>query len=557
MLFAGIPAVLAAAAADSPPPPAALGSPVAAVTLIMFLLLAMVLVVLLSRKLGLPDPVLLVIGGLLISFVPGLPKIELNPELVFVFFLPPLLYPAALLTSWRDFSASLRPILLLAIGLVLFTTVAIAWFAHSCMGLTLGAGFVLGAIISPSDAVAATAISQRLRVPRLIVTILEGESLVNDTTSFVLYRFAVAAVVTGTFSLMDASVKFVLVGVGGVGVGLLAGFIATNIQRRLDDPSVQITLSLLTPFATYLAAERLGVSGVLAVVVCGLYNGWRSPQVISPRTRLRALPVWELVVFILNGLVFILIGLELPDAVRVLGGRALGPAIGYGALLLVLVVAVRLLWLFALTYIPRALSKKIRDKYPAASWREVLLIGWTGMRGVDSLAVALALPLTVAGGGLFPDREMIFFLTFSVIFGTLVLQGLSLAPIIRWLNVVDDHGADKEERTARLHANRAALKRICEARHARQVEPDTLQRLKLEYEDRIRQLEANAAAEAAPGGLFSDDYIQLTQEALDTERAVILKLRNERVISDEVLRRIQWDIDLAETRLQHGVADDE
>lgn len=556
MLTAGMSTLLAAA--EPIPPAHTLDSPVAAVELIMFLLVVMVLVVLLSRKLGLPDPVLLVIGGLLLSFVPGLPKVELNPELVFVFFLPPLLYPAALLTSWRDFRANLRPILLLAIGLVIFTTVAVALFAHSVIGLSLGAGFVLGAIISPSDAVAATAITQRLRVPRQIVTILEGESLVNDTTSFVLYRFAVAAVVTGSFSLAAASGKFVVVGVGGIAVGLLAGLIATNIQRRLNDPSVQITLSLLTPFATYLGAEKLGVSGVLAVVICGLYNGWRLPHVISMRTRMRALPVWELVVFILNGLVFILIGLELPDAVQVLGGHALGPAIGYGALLLVLVVLVRLLWLFGLTYIPRSFSRKIRELYPASPWRHVLLIGWTGMRGVDSLAVALALPLVIGNGAPFPDREMIFFLTFSVIFGTLVLQGLSLAPIIRWLNVVDDHTVEKEERIARLEANRAALKRICEIHHSRHIHPDTLQRLKLEYEDRVKQLERSGTnSDAATGGLFSTDYVELTQEALDVERKVIIKLRNDRVINDEVLRRIQWDIDLAETRLKNGVADDE
>ncbi len=475
-----------------------------------------------------------------------------------MFFLPPLLYPAALLTSWRDFSANLRPILLLAIGLVIFTTVTIAWFAHSVIGLSLGAAFVLGAIISPSDAVAATAITQRLRVPRQIITILEGESLVNDVTSFVLYRFAVAAVVTGTFSLTAASGKFIFVGTGGICVGLLAGLIATNIQRRLNDPSVQITLSLLTPFATYLGAEKLGVSGVLAVVICGLYNGWRTPHILNTRTRMRALPVWELVVFILNGLVFILIGLELPDAVRVLSGHALSSAIGYGALLLALVVAVRLAWLFGLTYIPRALSRKIAEKYPASPWRHVLLIGWTGMRGVDSLAVALALPFVIGTGEPFPDREMIFFLTFSVIFGTLVLQGLSLTPIIRWLNVVDDHTTEKEERIARLEANRAALKRICEIHHSRHIHPDTLQRLRLEYEDRVKQLERGGAdGDSATGGLFSTDYVELTQEALDVERRVILKLRNDRVINDKVLRRVQWDIDLAETRLKNGVVGDE
>src|SRR5712672_2522443 len=277
------------------------------------LLLAVAVLALLARKLTVPYPILFVIGGLLLGLIPKLPKVRLDPELVFLFFLPPLLFPAALFTSWRDFRANLRPISLLAIGLVLFTTVAVAYLAHYFMHLPLAAGFVLGAIISPPDAIAATAIAGRLKVPRRIVTILEGESLVNDATALVAYRFAVVAVVTGTFSLAHASGQFFIVGIGGILIGLVVGWMAGQFHKRVDDAPIEITVSLLTPFVAYLSAERLGASGVLAVVTAGLYLGWRMPELISYRTRLQGGPVWAIVEFLLNGFVFILIGLQLPE----------------------------------------------------------------------------------------------------------------------------------------------------------------------------------------------------------------------------------------------------
>src|SRR5438105_2845798 len=298
------------------------------VQLIVGLLLAVAALAVLARKLKIPYPILFVLGGLALGFVPGLPRVRLNPELVFILFLPPLLYPAALFTPWRDFHANLRPILLLAIGLVLLTTVVVAYFAHRFIGLPLAAGFVLGAIISPPDAIAATAITRTLRVPRRIIAILDGESLANDATSFTTYRFAVAAVVTGTFSLGQASVRFSVAVAGGIVVGLVLGWLVASVQRRLDDPPVQTTLSLLTPYVTYLAAEACHVSGVLAVVVAGLYLGWRSPEILTSRMRLVAQSVWSMVVFILNGFLFILIGLQLPEVVHNLSGHSLGQAIG-------------------------------------------------------------------------------------------------------------------------------------------------------------------------------------------------------------------------------------
>ena len=318
--------------------------------IICTLLIVVAALAILAKKVALPYPVLLVIGGLALGFVPGLPAVQLEPEMVFLFLFPPLLYPAALFTSWRDFRANLSPISLLAIGLVLFTTAFVAGVAHALTGLPWPAAFVLGAIISPTDAIAATAITNRLRVPQRIVTILEGESLVNDATALVAYRFAIAAMISGRFSLSEASGRFVLVALGGTGIGLAVGWLAAHVQRRLDDPPVQITISLLTPFAAYIPAERLHVSGVLAVVASGLFLGWRAPQILTSRTRLNIIVFWEMMVFLLNGLVFVLIGLQLPRILHTLSGHSLKQLVWHGALISCAAIVVRIAWVFTSTY---------------------------------------------------------------------------------------------------------------------------------------------------------------------------------------------------------------
>jgi len=515
---------------------------------VLVLLVAIAGLALLARKLELPYPILLVLGGLGLALIPGLPEVRLDPELVFLFFLPPLLYPAALFTSWRDFRANLRPITLLAVGLVLFTTLLIGWLAHWLTGMPLAAGFVLGAIVSPSDAVAATAITERLRVPRRIVTVLDGESLVNDATALVALRFAIAAVATGTFSLAHAGEEFLLAGGGGILFGLAIGWLAVQVQSRLNDPPVQTTLSLLTPFAAYLPADHLGLSGVLAVVSTGLYTGWRAPEVVSARTRLQVGPFWEMIVFLLNGLVFILIGLQLPEVMGRLAGQSRLLLLEDAVVVCGAVIVARILWVFPASYLPRLLFPDVCRNDPCPDWRSVAIVAWTGMRGVVSLAAALALPLTLPGGSPFPGRDLILFLTFSVILATLVLQGLSLPPLIRWLGVVDDHGPEREERHARLQANHAALTRLNELADA--AEPAAVERLRGEYEDRIRQLEV---CDPEPGDhppqLHTNSYQKLLAEALVIERRAIIRLRNERVINDNVLRRIQKDLDFAEARL--------
>ena len=516
--------------------------------LILICLVAVGLLAVLAKRIRIPYPILLTIGGVALALIPGLPAIHLDPQLVFNLFLPPLIYPAAVYTSWRDFRANLRPILLLAIGLVLLTMTSIACVFHCLTGLPWAVGFVFGAIISPPDAVAALAVTHNLRVPRKIVVILEGESLVNDATSFISFRFAVAAVMTGSFSLQKAGLQFLFVAIGGICVGLAVGWLATQVQRRMDDPPVQTMFSLLTPYVAYFAGETAHVSGILAVVIAGMYYGWRAPRILSSRMRLQAQPVWEMVVFVLNGVLFMLIGLELPQVVHALPESAGSQVAKLAILVVSATVLVRFVWMFGSTYLPRLVSPTFRHENPAP-WQHTSLIAWTGMRGADSLAGALAIPFALPNGEPFPGRDLILLLTFCVIFGTLVLQGLTLSPLIRWLRVVDDRITEKEERLARLKANEAALARVEATGSVSGTRPEVIGRLRSEYLDRIRQLRSEGPHEETVSRLFSPDFEQLAREALQAERDTVIELRNEESISDQALNRILRDIDLAEARL--------
>ncbi len=518
---------------------------------IVLLFAAVAALVVLAHKLALPYPIVLVVAGLVLSFIPHLPEVRLNPDVVFYFFLPPLLYPAALFTSWRDFRRNLRPILLLSIGLVLFTIIIIGWFVHTLVpSIPWAAAFALGAIVSPPDAIAATAVLRRLSVPHRIEVILEGESLVNDATALVALQFAVGALITGQFSLGAAATRFIIVALGGIGFGFLVGFVLRRLQRQLDDPPVQITLSLLTPFAAYLPAERLHLSGVLAVVTAGIFLGWHSPLIVTARYRLQAFAFWEMVVFLLNGFVFISIGLQLPGILRALQGEPLVRLIGDGALVSAAVVLVRIAWVYAATYIPRVLIPRLRKRDPYPGWRNVAIIAWSGMRGVISLAAAFALPFTLANGNAFPARNYVLFFTFSVILTTLVFQGLTLPLLIRQLRVEDDGKADEEERTARFQANRAALELIERLARECGVPNEVAERLRVEYRERIGELERCAdGGEDGSGEVATPHYRRLQRKALDVERQTIIRLRNDHVINDDALRRIQRDLDLAEARL--------
>src|SRR6476620_1428388 len=446
------------------------------VELILICLVAVALLALVARQIGVPYPILLTIAGGLLAFVPGLPQIQLDPKLVFDLFLPPLIYPAAVYTSWRDFRANLRSILPLAIFLVLVTMTVTGYLFHALTGLPLAVGFVFGALISPPDAVAALAVTQNLRVPRKIIVILEGESLVNDATSFISFRFAVAAVMTGAFSLGQASLQFLFAAVGGVAVGLAVGWLATQVQKRLDDPPVQTMFSLLTPYVAYFGGDKLHVSGILAVVIAGIYYGWEAPRILRGRMRLQALPVWEMVVFILSGLLFMLIGLQLPGVIHILPPGSLTKVAKLAVLIVSVMVLVRFAWVFGSTYLP-ALYQRQRRKF-RFPWQHSAIIAWTGVRGADSLAAALSVPFILPNGEPFPGRDIILLLTFCVIFGTIVVQGLTLMPVIRWLGVVDDHVTEREERLARLKANEAALARLEAIESFHEAKPETIGRLR-------------------------------------------------------------------------------
>jgi CPA1 family monovalent cation:H+ antiporter len=516
---------------------------------VLFTLVA--ILVLIARRIAVPYPVFLVLGGLALGFIPRLPQVQLRPEIVFYFFLPPLIYPAALFTSWRDFRRNLRPILLLAIGLVLFTTVAIAAVAHWLIpSLPWAAAYALGAIVSPPDAVAATSVIRRLAVPHRIQAILEGESLVNDATALVALQFAVAALLTGNFSIGNASLRFVWVVVGGIAFGLLIGVCMRWVQRHLDDPPVQITFSLLTPFLAYLPAEYLRVSGILSTAAAGIYLGWHSPLTISARTRLQVYSFWEIIAFLLNGFVFISIGLQLPGIISGLEGESRLSLARYALIVSIAVVMVRIIWVFSATYIPRLLSKQLRARDPAPPWQEVTITAWAGMRGVVSLAAAFALPFVLSDGQPFPGRNYVLFLTFCVILATLVFQGLTLPLIIRKLGIRDDGSTDDEERSARVEANKAALKLLDELATRNEFSIETVQRLRAEYDDRLEQLKLCAEnPDDCSGQILTPQYQRLQQETLTAERQTIIQLRNRRVINDESLRRIQRDLDLAEARL--------
>jgi Na+/H+ antiporter len=521
--------------------------------IIVLLFGAVAIVAVVACKLRLPYPIVLVVSGLALSFVPRLPEVRLNPEIVFYFFLPALLYPAALFTSWRDFRRNLRQILFLAIGLVLATTVTIAWIAHAIVpGLPWAAAFALGAIVSPPDAIAATAIIRRLGVPHRIEAILEGESLVNDATALVALQFAIAALLTGTFSLGDAAIRFTWVAAGGIAFGLLVGLVMRWVQSHLDDPPIQITVSLLTPFVAYLPAERLHVSGVLATVAAGIFLGWHSPVILTARYRLQAFAFWEMVVFLLNGFIFIVIGLQLPGILHALSGESLIGPIVTAIIVSSAVVLVRIIWVIPATYLPRMLGRANggsgRDSISRR--QQAAIVAWSGMRGVVSLAAAFALPLTLGDGSPFPGRNYILFLTFSVILATLVLQGLSLPLVIRKLGIAGDGEAGEEERLARLEANKAAIELIGKLRASGEFSPDTVDRLRAEYDERLEQLQLCAEnPDDCRGEIATPQYQRLQREALRVERQTIIRLRNERVINDDALRRIQRDLDLAEARL--------
>jgi CPA1 family monovalent cation:H+ antiporter len=495
-----------------------------------------------ARRLAVPPPILMLLGGIALGFVPGLPSVALDPNIVFLLFLPPLLYVAAVFAPLRDYKTNARAIGLLAVGLVLVTAAAVAAVARVLLpSLGWAQAFALGAIVAPPDAVAATSILQRIGVPQRIVAILEGESLLNDATALVTYRLALAAAASGTFSAGDAVLSFLLVAIGGVAIGLVVGVAAAGIRLRLRDTPVSITVSILTPFAAYLVAERLGVSGVLATVTTGLYIG-RRLSVLSSEDRVAGSAVWQTINFLLNGILFTLIGMQLPAIIRGLEDHQLGEAVGLAAAIALVVIGVRFAWVFPTAYLPRWVGGAFGSGDPRPPARVVTIVAWAGLRGAVSLAAALALPLQ------FPQRDLLIFITFCVIAATLIGQGLTLPLLARQLGVVATQDVEHEEAHARAALAEAALIKMPGLRVRWPGHIELIDRLQAEYEHRALHSEEHRDGELGEADREAFEHRQMKQELIDAEREAAREMHGRSAISDEVLRRLERDLDLAELR---------
>jgi monovalent cation/hydrogen antiporter len=526
----------------------------AAEIVFLTLLLFVVVFAALARKLQTPYPIVLVVAGLILSFIPGIPRIPLNPDVIFLLVLPPLLYSAAWLTSWREFRYNLASILLLAFGLVGFTVVGVACIAHWLFaGFDMRLGFVLGAVVATTDAIAATAIFKRVGLPKTIVDILEGESLMNDATGLLALEFAVAMVVSGqTPTAVSGVVRLSYLIAVGIAIGMAVGLLVKWIEPQIDDGPIEIVISILIPYTAYLAAEVAHASGVMAVVTCGLYLSRQSSHLFSASVRLQTRAVWDSLTFAINGLVFVLIGLQLPyvlAGIREYGARQL---VWYGVLFSVIVIVLRLLWMYPGAYLAYFIRLQILHQHNMCpSAKQIFVVGWTGMRGVIALAAAISLPEALANGSEFPQRNLIVFLTFSVIFVTLVLQGLTLPPLIRALGLVEGHGSDvEEEQEARRIITSTALAHLEEARGQDLPDFDSV------YDDVARRYARRLASltkEGAEGDAMSNRELQryrnILGELLPLERKTAVRLRNEGRINDEVLRKIEHELDLSESRL--------
>jgi monovalent cation/hydrogen antiporter len=520
--------------------------------LILVLLVVLPGLSVVSRQTNVPYPILLVLAGLILGVLPGLPDPELDPDLVLVLFLPPLLYQAAFFADLRDMRANLRPLTLLSIGLVLVTAAAVAAVAHVLLDIPWAAAFALGGILAPTDPIAATAIMRRLGVPRRQVNVIEGESLLNDGTALVIYRAGVAAAIGGSFSLAHASLEFFGGIVGGIAIGLAVGWLIGWIRARIDDIPTEITISLSTGYAAYLPAEQLGVSGVLAAVTAGIVLGWMAPRIASAQMRLQGYATWEIVVFLLNGVLFVLIGLQLPHVMDGIEGRSTEELIGYALVFFALVVVTRWVWTNVTIFFVRLLDRRPSQIARRTTWRDRLIGAWSGMRGAVSLAAALALPFETDAGAPFPERDLIVFITFSVVVLTVVVQGLTLPALVRALGVHEDGAAEeREELRARLTAAKAALDELNALEAEGDMREDTIERMRGLYQYRKRRFAARAGKAEDDG--YEDRslaYQQAVRRVLTAQREAIVGLRNAGDISSDVMRRVERELDLEDTRLE-------
>ena len=519
---------------------------------LLFLILLAVLAgtALLARRIEVAPAILLLLAGIALAFVPGMPTPELPPELILLLVLPPLIYSAAVAMSWREFKFNLRPIILLAVGCVIFTAFAVAAATHYLIGLPWNVGFLLGAIVAPPDVVAPLAVARKLCIPRRIMVVLEGEGLANDATALILYRFAVMAISTGLFSLPMAVGEFSAIVVGETLFGIAVGWLSLRARHWARDPQIEITLSLITPYVAYWLPEHVGGSGVIATIACGLYMSWNGPLLISAATRLQGIFFWNLNIYLIEGMLFLLTGFQM----RLLYERSktfpLDDILIAIALVTVMIVVARFAWTFPATYLPRMI-KYVRLRDPAPPWQWAFVLSFTGVRGAVSLAAALALPLALPDGSPFPDRDLILFVAFGVIFITLVGFGLSLAPVVRWLGIAQ---AGRSERTAGLEAEiaarrealDAALKSLEAITEDRNLSEDVVRLLRARHETRTSQLPTSLEAD---GRMVSAAGTDLTRELIASERKFIHILLRDGKITDEARRHIERDLDLEEASL--------
>ncbi|QHW00637.1 Na+/H+ antiporter [Spirosoma endbachense] len=523
------------------------------VALLITLLAIVTALAALAERVRIASPIVLVLAGIAISLIPGLPSVVLRPDIVILVFLPPLIYSAAWNTSWADFKANFRPIMLLALGLVLFSTVGVAWVVHTFVpGFSWPLAFVMGATVSTTDPIAGTSIIKQMGLPRRVVIILEAESLVNDATGLIVYRYAVAAVTTGQFVLIEAGEQFFVVVLGGILIGLALAWVVKSIHQLTDDtPVVETTLTFLTPFAGYLIAEEWHVSGVLAVLSAGLFLTLRSSEFLSRQAHLQTINVWNVVTFLLNSIVFVLMGLQLRRILLTTSGYSPSKLLLYGALVSLAVILSRFIWVFLASYLPRLVVNRTAKSGLLFNRKLNTVIGWTGMRGVLSLATALALPLTLRNGSPFPQRDLIIFFTYCVIFSTLVLQGLALPYLIRWLNITPDQRAKQEEINLRIQLASMAIEHL-EANYSlsEEVSDEALALLKHKYETRIDRLRLHQNGRRANANASEvRETMRIQLEIIRVERELATRLRREGQKDDEVLRTILYELDLEESRL--------
>lgn len=500
----------------------------------------------LAPRLGVPEPVLMVVAGVAVAVIPGVPKLELEPEAIFLLFVPPIIHAAAFFSSWWDLKRNKLTLFMLAFLLVIATLLAVAVVSHAVIpGFTWALALVLGAILSPSDAPAVLAVLRGLNLPRRLETVLEGESLLSDPASVVSYRMAVAAVVTGGFSAGQAVVRLGEVSVGGVAVGLVVGWTMYQLRKRIDHPDVAVLVSFLGPYAAFIPGEWLGNSGVISVLVAAMYQGWKLPKAVDAETRLQSNGAWANLNFILNGFVFILLGMQIPEVINHLHGHS-WTALGLQALAVcATVIGVRVAWIFG-TFGVMSLTHP--DHGPAPGYLAVA--SWAGMRGVDSLVTALALPLVTAVGAPFPQRDVIIFLSASAIVATLVVQGLTLPALVRWLAIEGDDGEEREVAHARFKASKAALAVLERREPDGDGEKRQLERLRRDYEARLQRYAAQMDGDGDQVGEIEGLYHEVLKELVDAERRTILMLRNEGRISNDAMHRVERELDLRESLLR-------